>query len=262
MELQTRGDSRREHAQYLFEPADDPTRGRGLVSYRRAAQRRSLSCGASRSPVARSRTGRGYDAAGGACPSLGRTRPSRGLEKIPPACSAPASSRNLSGRPGVRDQAGRSILAGTLAVVERATAPVGRRRGRRYGLVLLEDDDAFAEALTELFAADGRIEVAGRAREGREGVDLVDALAPDVVLTDIALPVMDGVEATREILRRHPGMPVVAITGWEYEERALEVREAGAVDYVSKSRLGPDLVEVLVAAARARRGAPSGPSPG
>ena len=104
---------------------------------------------------------------------------------------------------------------------------------------MLEDDNAFAEALTELLEADGRIEVAGRASEGREGVDLVDALEPDVVLTDIALPVLDGVEATREILRRHPGMPVVAMTGWEYEERALEVRAAGAVDYVSKSRLGP-----------------------
>ncbi len=129
-------------------------------------------------------------------------------------------------------------------------------------MVILEDDDAFAEALTDLLEADGRIEVAGRAREGREGVELVDALAPDVVLTDIALPLMDGVEATREILRRHPGLPVVAMTGWEYEERALEVREAGAVDYISKSRLGPDLVEVLLAAARARRAAPSGPSTG
>jgi DNA-binding NarL/FixJ family response regulator len=79
-----------------------------------------------------------------------------------------------------------------------------------------------------LGVADSRIEVAGRAREGREGVDLVDALAPDVVLTDIALPVMDGVEATREILRRHPGIPVVAMTGWEYEERALEAGDAGA----------------------------------
>ena len=129
-------------------------------------------------------------------------------------------------------------------------------------MVMLEDDDAFAEALTELVEADGRIEVAGRAREGREGINLVDELAPDVVLTDIALPVMDGVAATREILRRHSGMPVVAMTGWEYEERALEVREAGAVDYISKSRLGPDLVEVLLAAARARRAAPSGPSTG
>ncbi len=181
---------------------------------------------------------------------------------LPPRVLGAGIQRAAVGTPGARDEAGRSILAGTLAVVERATTPVGRRRGRRYGLVMLEDDNAFAEALTELLEADGRIEVAGRAREGREGVDLVDALEPDVVLADIALPVMDGVEATREILRRHPGMPVVAMTGWEYEERALEVRAAGAVDYVSKSRLGPDLVEALVAAARARRGAPSGPSTG
>jgi DNA-binding NarL/FixJ family response regulator len=52
---------------------------------------------------------------------------------------------------------------------------------------MLDDDNAFAEALTELLEADGRIEVAGRAREAREGVDLVDAVEPDVVLTDIAL---------------------------------------------------------------------------
>jgi FixJ family two-component response regulator len=48
---------------------------------------------------------------------------------------------------------------------------------------------------------------------------------------------MDGVEATREIRRRQSTTPVVAITGWEYEERALEVREAGAVDFVRKGRL-------------------------
>ena len=184
------------------------------------------------------------------------SRPGLAETRVPPAASG-----WLSQRPEARDEARGSILPGTLARVEGAITAVGRRRGRRYGLVLLEDDNAFADALTELLEGDGRIEVVARAREGREGVDLVDALEPDLVLTDIALPVMDGVEATREIRRRHPGMPVVAMTGWEYEERALEVREAGAVDYVSKSRLGPDLVEVLVAAAHTRRGAPTGSSP-
>ena len=139
------------------------------------------------------------------------------------------------------------------SVVEVAS---GRRRAglrsRRCRVLVVEDDDAFAEALTELLEADGRVELAGRARDGREGVELAHALRPDVVLMDIALPVMDGVEATREIRRRHPAMVVVAITGWEYEERALEVREAGAADYVRKDRLDPDLVTVLLAARHSR----------
>jgi CheY-like chemotaxis protein len=59
---------------------------------------------------------------------------------------------------------------------------------------------------------------------------------------DIVLPVMDGIEATREIRRRQPTIPIVAITSLEYEERALEVRDAGAVDFVRKGRPGPDLI--------------------
>jgi CheY-like chemotaxis protein len=120
-------------------------------------------------------------------------------------------------------------------------------------VLVVEDDDSFAQALTKLLEADGRLEVAGTARDGREGVELADALRPDVVLMDIVLPVMDGVEATREIRRRQPTIPVVGITGLAYEDRALEVSNAGAVDFVDKSLLGPDLVEIVVAAAHSRR---------
>ena len=56
-----------------------------------------------------------------------------------------------------------------------------------------------------------------------------------------------------EIRRRQPTIPVVGVTGSEYEERALEVRDAGAVDFVRKGRLEPDLVEIVVAAAQHRR---------
>ena len=148
----------------------------------------------------------------------------------------------------------KSLLA-TLGSMPRARTRQ-RASSRSCRVLLVEDDDAFAAALTELLEAGGRVTVAGRASDGREGVELAEALRPDVVLMDIVLPVMDGVEATREIRRRHPTIPVVGITGSEYEERALEVREAGAVDFVGKGRLGPDLVEIVVAAAhhRPRRG--------
>jgi two-component system, NarL family, response regulator LiaR len=120
-------------------------------------------------------------------------------------------------------------------------------------VLVVEDDDSFAEALTERLEADGRLEVAGRARDGREGVELAEGFQPDLVLMNIMLPVMHGVEATREIRPRQPTIPVVGITGWEYEERALEVREAGAVDFVGKGRLDPDLGEIVVAVVRQRQ---------
>jgi two-component system chemotaxis response regulator CheB len=116
-------------------------------------------------------------------------------------------------------------------------------------VLVVEDDESFADALRELLEADGRLEVIGTARDGREGVELAEALCPDVVVMDIALPVMDGVEATRELGRRQPTIPVVATTGWEYQERALEMRDAGAVDFVGKDRLDSDIVEIVVAAA-------------
>ena len=128
-----------------------------------------------------------------------------------------------------------------------------RQRSRRWRVLVVEDDDSFAQAVRTLLEADGRLEVVGAARDGHEGVALAETLRPDVVLMDIVLPVMDGVEATREIRRRQPTLPVVGITGLAYEERALEVSDAGAVDFVDKSRLGPDLVEIVVAAADGRR---------
>jgi two-component system chemotaxis response regulator CheB len=120
-------------------------------------------------------------------------------------------------------------------------------------VLVVEDDESFAETLRELLEADGRLEVVGMARDGREGVELAETLRPDVVLMDIVLPVMDGVEATRELRRRQPTIPIVGITGWEYEERVLEVRDAGAVDFVGKARLDADLLDVVVAAADRRR---------
>jgi DNA-binding NarL/FixJ family response regulator len=117
----------------------------------------------------------------------------------------------------------------------------------RYRVIVAEDDDAFLDALSGVLEDDGRFEVIGRAHNGREAIDLVSRLDVDVVVMDIEMPECDGVEATRLLHEQVPDLPVVAISGHDYEERVFEIREAGAVDYVRKSRVDEDLVLTLAA---------------
>jgi DNA-binding NarL/FixJ family response regulator len=116
-----------------------------------------------------------------------------------------------------------------------------------YRILLAEDDEDFSAALEAVLAADGRFSVAGRARDGRQAVELAASLDVDAVVMDIEMPEVDGVEATRLLQLERPGMPVIAISGHDYEERVLEIRAAGAVDYVRKSRVDEELVEALAA---------------
>ena len=116
-----------------------------------------------------------------------------------------------------------------------------------YRILVAEDNEAFAAALEAVLDMDGRFTVVGRARDGRRAVELVRRLDVDAVVMDIEMPEVDGVEATRLLQLERPGLPVVAISGHDYEERVLEIRAAGAVDYVRKSRLDEELVHALAA---------------
>jgi CheY-like chemotaxis protein len=121
-----------------------------------------------------------------------------------------------------------------------------------YRILVAEDDDDFLTALETVLEADGRFAVAGRARNGREVVEIAARLEIDAIVMDIEMPELDGVEATRQLQEQQPGVPVIAISGTDYEERVLEIREAGAVDYVRKSRVDEDLAAALIAAIPAR----------
>jgi CheY-like chemotaxis protein len=115
----------------------------------------------------------------------------------------------------------------------------------RHRVLVVEDDEAFRRALGDVLERDGRFAVVGEAGDGEEAVALAEELDPDAIVMDIELPLLDGVQATRAILRTRPDVPVVAISGHDYEERVLEIRDAGASDYVRKFRVEEDLPVVL-----------------
>jgi CheY-like chemotaxis protein len=125
-----------------------------------------------------------------------------------------------------------------------------------YRILVAEDDDDFLIALETVLEADGRFAVAGRARNGREAVEIAARLQIDAIVMDIEMPEVDGVEATRQLQEQQPEVPVVAISGTDYEERVLEIRDAGAVDYVRKSRVDEDLAAALIAAIPSRVASP------
>ena len=113
-----------------------------------------------------------------------------------------------------------------------------------HRILVAEDDADFRVALEALLAADGRFKVVGHAANGREAIELAKRLKPDAVIMDIEMPEVDGVEATRALA---PALPVLAISGHDYEERVLDIRDAGAGDYVRKARVDDELCEALAA---------------
>ena len=114
-----------------------------------------------------------------------------------------------------------------------------------FRIVIAEDDESFLAAIALLLEQDDRFVVAGRARNGQEAVALVEEVAPDAVVLDIEMPVVDGVEAARQLRAASSQLPIVAVSGHDYEERVLEIRQAGADDYVRKARMAAELPRVL-----------------
>ena len=113
--------------------------------------------------------------------------------------------------------------------------------------VLIADDHRlFGQALEAVLAADERIEVVGYAHDGREAVELFRELDPDVTLMDISMPVLDGIEATREIRRTIPDACVLMLTGSNTRLDVDRARDAGAAGYVTKDRFAGDLIEAIL----------------
>jgi DNA-binding NarL/FixJ family response regulator len=120
--------------------------------------------------------------------------------------------------------------------------------------VLIADDHRlFAQALEAFLSNDERIEVVGKARDGEEAVKIARSKKPDVILMDIAMPKVDGVEATKRI-RSNGGRPcVLMLTGSNSTGDVARAREAGASAYVTKDRIASQLIDVILELAERTR---------
>jgi DNA-binding NarL/FixJ family response regulator len=113
--------------------------------------------------------------------------------------------------------------------------------------VLVVDDQAlFAEALMLTLGIDDRIEVVGSASSGVEAVSLAAALRPDVVLMDVHMPSMDGIEATRRVRNVSPGSRVVIVTAARLREIAVQALAAGAELCLTKDTPALKLIDAIL----------------
>jgi DNA-binding NarL/FixJ family response regulator len=116
-------------------------------------------------------------------------------------------------------------------------------------VLLVEDHALVREGLARLLGSAGDIEVVGTAENGAEAVELAAQCRPDVVLMDISMPKVDGIEATRRIVGED-GPSVVVLTSFSDRERILDALDAGAVGYLLKDAEPDELIRGVRAAAR------------
>jgi DNA-binding NarL/FixJ family response regulator len=114
--------------------------------------------------------------------------------------------------------------------------------------VLIADDQTlFRVGLARLLEEDSRVQIIGQAGDGAEAVKLVGTLKPDVVLMDLKMPNLDGIEATRQIVANHPGVKVLLLTTFEADNHVIQALKAGASGYILKDSKPDSIVSSLLA---------------
>jgi DNA-binding NarL/FixJ family response regulator len=117
--------------------------------------------------------------------------------------------------------------------------------------LLVADDHAVVRTgLEHLVATFDDVELVGSAANGQEALDACDRHRPDVVLIDLEMPVLDGIEATRRIVAADPRVAVAVHTSFSDREQILRALDAGAVGYLLKDAAPPELARAIRAAAR------------
>jgi len=121
-------------------------------------------------------------------------------------------------------------------------------------VMIVDDHDMVRLGLKTYLMLEPSISVIGEAGNGKEALKMLEqgfeAGMPDIILMDMMMPEMDGIEATREVVRQYPGMKVIILTSFLEDEKVFQAVEAGAVSYVLKTVSAEELVYALQGASR------------
>ncbi|MEB1808009.1 MAG: response regulator transcription factor [Bacillaceae bacterium] len=115
-------------------------------------------------------------------------------------------------------------------------------------VLLVDDHEMVRMGLSAYLSTEEDIEVIGEASNGKEGVALALQLQPDVILMDLVMEVMDGIEATKQITNQLPTVKVIVLTSFVDDEKVYPVIEAGAFSYLLKTTRAPEIAQAIRAA--------------
>ncbi|HEY1421284.1 MAG TPA: response regulator transcription factor [Candidatus Dormibacteraeota bacterium] len=124
------------------------------------------------------------------------------------------------------------------------STPIAARAAR---VLVVDDQTLFRMGLTSLLSEDARVDVVGQAVDGADALKQAVKFKPDVVLMDIKMPNIDGIEATRQILEAVPGVKVLILTTFETDSQVIQALKAGASGYVLKDSSAAAIVSSIVA---------------
>jgi NarL family two-component system response regulator LiaR len=131
--------------------------------------------------------------------------------------------------------------------------PVVNASARTARVVIADDQTLFRSGLARLLEMDDRVAVVGEAVDGADAVKLALALKPDVVLMDIKMPNLDGIEATRRIVDENPKIRVLMLTTFEADNHVIQALKAGASGYVLKDSQAGAIVSSILAVVAGER---------
>jgi len=116
---------------------------------------------------------------------------------------------------------------------------------RKIKLLLAEDHVVVREGTRQLLENESDMEVIGEAGDGEEAVRLVKQLKPDVIIMDVSMPKLSGIEATKQIKEMSPSSIVLILTGYDYDEYIFSLLENGAAGYLLKDVTGDELIQAV-----------------